>query len=67
MRRDSLLQWIEQAEARKVADAAFLEQMTMTSAECEARRRPAPPPRQPRRLWPMWRRVRSLRPANYIC
>lgn len=63
MRRDSLLRWIEQAEARKVTDAAFLEQLT--SAECEPRPRPAP--RQPRRMWPTWRRLRSFRPANDMC
>jgi hypothetical protein len=65
MRRRSLLRWIEQAEARRIADTALLERTVIASFEYELRRKPTV--QQPRLFWPLLRRLRSSRAANDIC
>jgi hypothetical protein len=74
MRQHSLLRWIEQAEARRVADAAFHEGFhqrgVLTSADFQLSTVPAIRRRRPRRLFaPMTllRRWRPSRVANDTC
>jgi hypothetical protein len=70
MRQHSLLRWIEQAEARKVTDAAVHEQIMLTSPEFQPRATPVTQRgRSRRRVTPMTllRRWRPSRIANDIC
>ncbi|HEX3537665.1 MAG TPA: hypothetical protein VHU15_12960 [Stellaceae bacterium] len=70
MRQPPLLRWIEQAEARRVADAAFHERIMLTSPEFQRRATPMVRRDRSRRLFaPMTllRRWRPSRIANDIC
>jgi hypothetical protein len=70
MRQHSLLRWIEQAEARKVTDAAFHERIVLTSPEFESMTTTVTRRRRSRSLFaPMslLRRLRPTRAANDTC
>lgn len=70
MRQHPLLRWIEQAEARKVADAAFHERVTLAAPEFQSTGIRVTRTRPSRRLlapMTLLRRWRPSRVANDTC
>ena len=70
MRQHSLLRWIEQAEARKVTDAAFNERIMLTSPEFQPTTATVTRRLRSRSLFApitLLRRWRPSRPANDTC
>ena len=70
MRQHPLLRWIEQAEARKVADAAFHERIVVPSPDFQPTTTTVTRRRRSRSLFaPMslLRRLRPTRAANDTC